>query len=57
MGKMQDEIKGLLRQNRHLENIVQVALDKEYIMSRSLWRDLWILLKTVPAVLTGKGAY
>ena len=35
----------------------QVALDKEYIMSRSLWRDLWILLKTVPAVLTGKGAY
>lgn len=34
-----------------------MALDKEYIMSRSLWRDLWILLKTVPAVLTGKGAY
>ena len=23
MGKMQDEIKGLRRQNRHLENIVQ----------------------------------
>ncbi len=29
MGKMQDEIKGLWRQNRHLENIVQVPLDKE----------------------------
>ena len=29
MGTMQDEIKGLRRQNRHLENIVQVALDKE----------------------------
>ena len=29
MGKMQDEIKGLRRQNRHLENIVRVALDKE----------------------------
>lgn len=28
MGKMQDEIKGLRRQNRHLENIVQVPLDK-----------------------------
>lgn len=29
MGKMQDEIKGLRRQNRNLENIVQVPLDKE----------------------------
>ncbi|MDM8536485.1 sugar transferase [Desulfobacterales bacterium HSG17] len=35
----------------------QVALDKEYIESRSLWLDIKILLKTVPAVLTGKGAY
>jgi lipopolysaccharide/colanic/teichoic acid biosynthesis glycosyltransferase len=35
----------------------QVELDVEYIESQSLWLDLKILLKTVPAVLTGKGAY
>lgn len=34
----------------------QVSLDKQYIHSQSLWRDLMILLKTIPAVLTGKGA-
>jgi len=35
----------------------QVELDRQYIDSRSLWVDLKILLKTIPAVLTGKGAY
>lgn len=35
----------------------QVELDKEYIKSRSFWKDIVILLKTIPAVLTGKGAY
>ncbi len=35
----------------------QVALDKEYILSRSLWGDILIMLKTIPAVLTGRGAY
>ncbi len=35
----------------------QVALDVEYIESRSFFKDLIILLKTVPAVLLGKGAY
>jgi len=35
----------------------QVALDVQYIESRSLWLDFKILLKTVPAVLFGKGAY
>lgn len=35
----------------------QVALDKEYIKSNSIWKDLWILLKTIPAVFTGRGAY
>ena len=35
----------------------QVELDKEYIKSRTLWRDIVILLKTVPAILSGKGAY
>ena len=35
----------------------QIALDKEYIASRSVWKDFLILLKTVPAILTGKGAW
>jgi len=35
----------------------QVELDKQYIRSQSLWSDIKILLKTIPAVITGKGAY
>ncbi len=35
----------------------QVNLDVEYIESQSLWLDLKLLLKTIPAVLSGKGAY
>ncbi len=35
----------------------QVELDRQYIHSHNLWRDLLILLKTIPAVLTGRGAY
>ena len=35
----------------------QVELDKQYIKSQSLWEDLKILLYTIPAVITGKGAY
>lgn len=35
----------------------QVELDKQYISSRNLWKDLIILLKTIPAVITGRGAY
>lgn len=35
----------------------QIALDKEYISSRSTWKDFLILLKTIPAILTGKGAW
>lgn len=34
----------------------QVALDVQYIESQSLWLDVKILLKTIPAVLSGKGA-
>jgi len=34
-----------------------VAFDVEYIERQSLWFDLKILLKTIPAVVTGKGAY
>lgn len=35
----------------------QVELDVEYIQSQSLWLDVQLLLKTVPAVLLGRGAY
>jgi lipopolysaccharide/colanic/teichoic acid biosynthesis glycosyltransferase len=34
-----------------------VALDLRYIAEQSLWTDIKILLKTIPAVLLGKGAY
>lgn len=33
-----------------------VRLDLKYIMERSLWTDFKILLKTIPAVFSGKGA-
>lgn len=35
----------------------QVKLDVQYIESHSLWQDIKILLKTVPAVFLGRGAY
>lgn len=35
----------------------QVQLDIEYIKSTSISNDIVILLKTIPAVLAGKGAY
>ena len=35
----------------------QVELDVDYIECQSFWGDIKLLLKTVPAVLLGKGAY
>ena len=35
----------------------QVRLDQEYIRSWNLAHDLMILLRTIPAILSGKGAY
>jgi exopolysaccharide biosynthesis polyprenyl glycosylphosphotransferase len=35
----------------------QVELDVQYIESQSFWTDLKILLKTIPALLLGTGAY
>jgi lipopolysaccharide/colanic/teichoic acid biosynthesis glycosyltransferase len=35
----------------------QVALDAEYVEKRSLWLDFVLLLRTIPAVLTGRGAF
>ena len=46
-----------IRSKVHIIRGQQVMLDKEYIKSQSIWKDLLILLKTIPAVLTGRGAY
>ena len=35
----------------------QVDLDLQYIDSQSVWTDIKLLFKTIPAVLLGKGAY
>lgn len=35
----------------------QVKMDLDYIRSRSLWLDLALLFRTVPAVLSARGAY
>ena len=35
----------------------QVRLDKEYILAPGVWKDIVILLKTIPAIIGGKGAY
>lgn len=34
-----------------------VRLDAEYVQRQNLWLDLQILLRTIPAVLTGHGAF
>lgn len=35
----------------------QVGLDMQYIQSQSILKDIIIMLKTIPAVLFGRGAY
>jgi lipopolysaccharide/colanic/teichoic acid biosynthesis glycosyltransferase len=35
----------------------QVRLDVQYLESQSLKGDILLLLKTIPAVLSGRGAY
>ncbi len=42
--------------NRHnIDFPEQVSLDVRYIESQSITRDLWILAKTIPAILFGRG--
>jgi lipopolysaccharide/colanic/teichoic acid biosynthesis glycosyltransferase len=33
-----------------------IELDAEYVRRRSLWLNVWILIRTVPAVLSSRGA-
>ncbi len=35
----------------------QVALDVDYLRQRSLWGDIKLILKTIPAVISARGAY
>ncbi len=35
----------------------QVELDLEYLKKKSLWQDIKLIFKTIPAVISGKGAY
>lgn len=35
----------------------QVRMDVDYIRTRSLWLDIQLIAKTVPAVIVGRGAY
>lgn len=34
----------------------RVKMDAEYVKRRSLFYDFWIMIKTIPAVLSGRGA-
>ena len=35
----------------------RVRLEVEYIGNYSVWKDLKILIKTIPIVITGQGSY
>jgi exopolysaccharide production protein ExoY len=35
----------------------QVELDQRYLNQQSIWLDFYILLVTVPSIITAKGAY
>lgn len=34
----------------------RVEMDADYLLRKSIWYDFWIMLKTIPAVVSGKGA-
>jgi lipopolysaccharide/colanic/teichoic acid biosynthesis glycosyltransferase len=51
-------VTGLWQVSGRCELTVQemVSLDIEYVQRRSFWLNLWILVRTIPAVLTRRGA-
>ncbi len=36
--------------------VERVEMDVRYVQTRTFWKDLWIVLKTVPAVIASRGA-
>ena len=34
----------------------RIEMDKEYVQTHTFWGDVWIILKTIPAVLMSVGA-
>jgi lipopolysaccharide/colanic/teichoic acid biosynthesis glycosyltransferase len=40
-----------------IDFVGQVKLDRQYIRTRSLFGDISLLLRTIPAVLSGRGSY
>ncbi len=50
-GPMQTDRRGALPLDE------RVRLELEYIEHYALWRDIWLLIKTIPAVIRGNGAY
>ena len=34
-----------------------MKLDIQYVRTRNLWMDIKLLFQTIPAVITGRGAY
>jgi lipopolysaccharide/colanic/teichoic acid biosynthesis glycosyltransferase len=41
----------------NLDMEARLALELDYIQHYSLWKDIVILLRTISAVISGKGAY
>jgi undecaprenyl-phosphate galactose phosphotransferase len=35
----------------------RIRLDEEYVKTQSFWLDLKLIAKTLPAILTSRGAY
>ncbi len=40
-----------------LDMDARLALELDYMENYSIWRDFKILLRSVPAIISGKGAY
>ena len=34
----------------------RVEMDVRYVQTRSFWKDVWIVAKTIPAVIASRGA-
>lgn len=41
----------------NIEYARRIELDRRYVYNWSVWLDIYIIIRTIPAMLTGKGAY